>query len=194
MKKSGILIGGICVWALSLAGCAYKSDGCEQSSNKRVQAHQCAQTKSQCIPCNEQLKKSQVKQDRRPLLERIEEKKLEVTLPKSTPVLKCNQKLTVRVTGQGVAPCNGACSPAQAFALAKRAAIADAYRLMAEKVSGVYVEGRDYVKNMAVKSTLVRTYVSACVKNANIVETTFKDGLCEVEMEITLSYADLALL
>jgi hypothetical protein len=40
---------------------------------------------------------------------------------------------------------------------------------------------------MMVKRSTVRTSVAAMVRNANIVETTFKEGLCEVEMEITLS-------
>ena len=108
-------------------------------------------------------------------------------LPKNTPVLTANKPLKIRVVGQGVAPCNGTCSPAQAYAMAKRAAIADAYRLIAEKVKGVYVEGEDYIKNMMVKRSTVKTYVQATVRNANVVETTFKDGLCEVEMEISLS-------
>jgi hypothetical protein len=112
-------------------------------------------------------------------------------LPKNTPVLKYDKPLKITVTGQGVAPCNGTCSPAQAYAMAKRAAIADAYRLIAEKVKGVYVEGDDYIKNMMVKRSTVKTYVQATVRNANIVETTFKEGLCEVEMEITLRRSQL---
>ena len=42
---------------------------------------------------------------------------------------------------------------------------------------------------MMVKRSTVRTSVNAMVKNASIVETTFKDGLCEVEMEIILSHS-----
>ncbi len=99
--------------------------------------------------------------------------------------------IIISVTGQGVAPINTT-SPAQAYALAKRAAIADAYRLLAEKVMGVNIEGQDLIKNMMVKRSTVRTQVYALVKNANIVETTFRDGLCEVEMEIKLSYKDFA--
>jgi hypothetical protein len=30
------------------------------------------------------------------------------------------------------------------------------------------------------------------IRNATIIETTFKEGLCEVEMEISLSYSDFA--
>jgi len=112
-------------------------------------------------------------------------------VPKNTPVLSYDKPLKISVVGQGVAPCNGTCSPAQAYAMAKRAAIADAYRLIAEKVKGVYVEGDDYIKNMMVKRSTVKTFVQATIRNANVVETTFKDGLCEVEMEISLSRSQL---
>jgi len=113
-------------------------------------------------------------------------------LPQNTPVLTCDKPLKVTVIGQGVAPCNGACSPSQAYALAKRAAIADAYRLIAEKVKGVYVEGDDLIKNMMVKRSTIKTSVAACIRNANVTETTFKDGLCEVEMEVVLSHSQFA--
>ena len=104
--------------------------------------------------------------------------------------LSQNTTLHVSVIGQGVSPMNTV-SPAQAYALAKRAAIADGYRMIAERVKGVYVEGQDTIQNMMVKRSTVRTYINATVRNANIVETTFKEGLCEVEMEIVLSYAEL---
>ena len=94
----------------------------------------------------------------------------------------------ISVVGQGVAPVNTT-SPAQAYALAKRAAIADAYRMVAEKVKGVRVEGQDLIKNMMVKRSTVRTYVDAMVREANIVETNFQEGLCEVEMEIVLKHS-----
>ena len=114
------------------------------------------------------------------------------TAAKAAPeVLTAEKPLLISVVGQGVAPVNTN-SPAQAYALAKRAATADAYRLIAEKVKGVNVDGQDLIKNMMVKRSTVRTSVQAMVRNANIVETTFKDGLCEVEMEITLSHADFA--
>lgn len=104
------------------------------------------------------------------------------------PVLERNRTMLISVVGQGVAPMNTQ-SPAQAYALAKRAATADAYRLVAEKVKGVRVDGQDVIKNMMVKRSTVRTSVDAMIRNANIVETTFKEGLCEVEMEITIAHS-----
>lgn len=106
-------------------------------------------------------------------------------------VLKENRSIHISVVGQGVAPMNTS-SPAQAYALAKRAAIADAYRAIAEKVKGVRVDGQDTVKNMMMQKSTIRTYVQAMVKNANVIETTFKEGLCEVEMEIVISHSDFA--
>jgi len=96
--------------------------------------------------------------------------------------------IRINVTGQGVAPTMTS-SPAQAYALAKRAAIADAYRLLAEKVKGVRIEGSDKIKNMMVQRSEVRTFVDAVIAEAEIIETIFKDGLCEVEMELTLDPA-----
>ena len=100
-------------------------------------------------------------------------------------------QIRISVVGEGVAPLNTS-SPAQAYALAKRAAIADAYRLIAEKVKGVRVEGQDSISNMMMQRSTVRTTVDAMIRNANLVDTRFKEGLCEVEMEIVLSYSQFA--
>jgi len=170
---------------LGFSGCAYKTVSDTDQCSKTYTATNCNQPNAKpiqnntpceptCTPCPQAPKVAPKPQ-----------------LPKNTPILTANKPLKIRVTGQGVAPCNGTCSPSQAYAMAKRAAIADAYRLIAEKVKGVYVEGEDYIQNMMVKRSTVRTSVSAMVRNANIVETTFKEGLCEVEMEITLSRSQL---
>ena len=110
---------------------------------------------------------------------------------KNAIILQQSSSLSISVVGQGVAPMNTT-SPAQAYALAKRAAVADAYRLIAEKAKGVHIDGQDLIKDMMVKRSIIRTSVEAVIKNANIIETTFKEGLCEVEMEITLSHSDFS--
>ena len=122
--------------------------------------------------------------DKAPAVKETEAQAQEATL---TPA----KEMRISVVGQGVAPASTA-SPAQAYALAKRAAITDAYRMIAEKVKGVRVEGQDLIKDMMVKRSTVRTHVDAMVRQANIVETTFKEGLCEVEMEIVLSHSQFA--
>jgi hypothetical protein len=188
MKKylaSSLLIG---ISLTLFSGCAYKTttgiDQCGRSYtdityrqyNKdcNPRSRTLILTKNECDPC-----------DVTPTLTLQEMPKL----PKNTPILKADKPLRISVVGQGVAPCNGSCSPSQAYALAKRAAIADAYRLIAEKVKGVYVEGNDLIKNMMVKRSTIKTSVAASVRNANVVETTFKEGLCEVEMEVVLSHS-----
>jgi hypothetical protein len=104
------------------------------------------------------------------------------------PILKSQNELVITVTGQGVAPSVTA-SPAQALILAKRAAMIDGYRLIAERVNGVQVEGQDTIKNMMLTQSSTKTSVEALVRGAKITNTTFKEGLCEVEMEIALSYS-----
>lgn len=107
------------------------------------------------------------------------------------PSLNSSQELVITVFGQGVAPTVTA-SPAQAYALAKRAAMADGYRQIAERIKGVTVEGQDSVKNMMMQRSTVRTSVDAVVRGANIIDTNFKDGLCEVELEVVLSYSQFS--
>lgn len=107
------------------------------------------------------------------------------------PLLSSSQQLVITVFGQGVAPSVTA-SPAQAYALAKRAAMADGYRQIAERVKGVSVEGQDTIKNMMLQRSNVSTSVNALVRGANIIDTNFKDGLCEVELEVVLSYSQLS--
>ncbi|WP_434637829.1 LPP20 family lipoprotein [Sulfurimonas sp. NW7] len=186
MKKNIITGSVITILALGFSACAYKqqcgTDECGHSYIDRT--YRSYNTTKQCNAQKPPIVKQKVKTIQTA-------KKTLPTLPKNTQVLQCNKPLRISVVGQGVAPCNGACSPAQALALAKRAAIADAYRLIAEKVKGVYVEGNDYVKNMMIKKSTIRTHVAACLRNTNIVETSFKDGLCQVEMEIKLKYADI---
>ena len=95
----------------------------------------------------------------------------------------------ISVTGEGTAPVF-AQTPAQAYLLAKRAAINDAYRLLTERVKGVHIEGKDTIENMAVKESSIKTKVSAMIRNATVVGTTYKNGLCEVEMEINIDKND----
>ncbi len=142
------------------------------------------------IQANEAREESQKTMDKLAQVKAQREEEL-ATMAAQEEILRQNKSMHVSVIGQGVAPMNTS-SPAQAYALAKRAAIADAYRAIAEKVKGVRVDGQDTIKNMMVQKSTIRTYVQAIVRNADIVETTFKEGLCEVEMEIVISHSDFA--
>lgn len=97
-----------------------------------------------------------------------------------------NAEKVFAVNGEGIAPQNTV-SPAQAMALAKRAAVADAYRQMAEKLYGVKISAKDTIKDAALYDSRIVSQVDGLVKNATIVENSFKDGLYKVRMELSMN-------
>jgi hypothetical protein len=121
-----------------------------------------------------------------PVVVQPQPKLQKIELPPENCTLSATNTIHFQVVGQGVAPVN-TISPAQAKALAKRAAIADAYRQLGEKICGVRVEGRDLIRNMMISRSTVRTQIDAMIRNARILDTKFSDGLCEVEMEVTVN-------
>ncbi|MCE3047419.1 LPP20 family lipoprotein [Helicobacter kayseriensis] len=103
----------------------------------------------------------------------------------NSPILTANNIIELNAVGMGVAP-ESSISPSQALALAKRAAIVDAYRQIGEKMYGIKVNGQDTVKDMMLQNSVVKTKVQALIRNAEITETVYKDGLCQVSMELKL--------
>ena len=77
-------------------------------------------------------------------------------------------------------------NPAQAKILAKRAALADAYRKMAERVNGVMVHGQDKIDNMVVTKSVVTTRVNALLRNAKKVDEKCEWNVCQVTLELRL--------
>ncbi len=102
--------------------------------------------------------------------------------------LNNNPDRVFAVNGEGIAPQNTV-SPSQAMALAKRAAVADAYRQMAEKLYGVQINAKDTIKNAALFDSRIVSQVSGLVRDAAITENTFKDGLFVVRMELKMNGA-----
>lgn len=93
---------------------------------------------------------------------------------------------TVRADGYGTAPAAQS-GTGQAQLLARRAAIVDAWRNLAEAVQGVQVDAETTVHDMSVNSDSIRTRVSATVRGARIVSAEMQaDGVCHVVMEIPL--------
>ena len=89
----------------------------------------------------------------------------------------------IRVEGLGIAPADA--RGAQAEALARRAALSDAYRQLAEQINGVNVDATTTVESMMLMNTTVRTHVTALIKGAQIIdESTRRDGSYVVTMEI----------
>ncbi len=103
----------------------------------------------------------------------------------NTPILTPNNIIELNAVGMGVAP-ESTISPSQALALAKRAAIVDGYRQLGEKMYGIRVNAQDTVKDMVLQNSVIKTRVNALIRNAEITETIYKDGLCQVSMELKL--------
>jgi len=92
----------------------------------------------------------------------------------------------VKAIGTG-APSSKAKTQAQARILARRAAIVDAYRNLAEAVEGLQVDSETTVENLEITSDIIKTKVSAFIKGAQLVsEQQLPDGSYEVIMQIKL--------
>lgn len=74
--------------------------------------------------------------------------------------------------------------------LARRAAVVDGYRALAEQVYGVQVNADSTIEKMAVENDTIRTNVSAVIKGAKIVdEGTYNDGSYWVKLSLPV-YGD----
>lgn len=92
---------------------------------------------------------------------------------------------TMKVTGSGAPPTKG--SAAQKRLMARRAAIADGYRQLAELINGVRVDAETIVRDFVTESDTIRTQVSALIKGAKIGDTRYlSDGSVEVDMMLDM--------
>ena len=82
---------------------------------------------------------------------------------------------TIEVTGMGVAPPN-AINQLQGQMPARRAAVADAYRMIAELVKGVNVDSETTVDMMMTTSDVIRTKVNATIKGAVVISEQALNG------------------
>jgi len=103
----------------------------------------------------------------------------------NSPRLLRPRIIKVSGVGEGVPPVNTV-SPAQAKALARRAAIADAYRSLAEKMYGIRLSAKDRIRDLIAQRTEVRTAVYGIIRGATIDEEEWKDGLYKVVLVVNL--------
>ncbi len=91
----------------------------------------------------------------------------------------------VEADGYGLPP-DYAVSEAQSRHMARRAAIADAQRNLAEQISGVQVDSETTVKKLQVEEDSIRTHVSALLKGAKVISEAYEDGAYHVVMALPL--------
>ena len=125
---------------------------------------------------------TKVKQEPKVIVQKVDREDIKRILQEEKFIyLNNNPDRVFAVNGEGIAPQNTV-SPAQARALAKRAAVADAYRQMAEKLYGVQINAKDTIKNAALFDSRIVSQVNGLVRDATITENTFKDGMYTVRM------------
>lgn len=96
------------------------------------------------------------------------------------------ERASVEAYGYGVAKSENEGS-ARGKILARRAAVADAYRNLAEIIQGVQVNSETTMHNLAVQDDTIRVRVDSLVKGAEIVKEAYEaDGTYSVSMRIPL--------
>lgn len=92
-----------------------------------------------------------------------------------------------RITAEGFGTPPANAYGAKANIMARRAAIVDAQRNLAEQVNGVQVDAETTVENFVINSDIVKTKVSALIKGAVVVEEhAMPDGSYRVVMSMPL--------
>lgn len=96
------------------------------------------------------------------------------------------QEGIVTAIGTGVRP-NNIASEAQGTILARRAAIVDGYRALAEQIYGVQVDSNTTVEQLMVVEDKTKTAVSGLIKNAKILkEEQLPNGAYQVMLSVNL--------
>lgn len=96
-------------------------------------------------------------------------------------------KGVIRVTGIGAGKDTYKKKPGVYRAQAKRAAMMDAQRNLAETIKGVQINSESTMRDLELESDLVRTRVDAIIRGMNEISSKYyEDGTCEVVLEMPL--------
>jgi len=95
--------------------------------------------------------------------------------------------ITLYAVGRGAPPKDSEFSEVQKYLLAERAAISDGYRLLSEKLEGVFVDAYSKTSDYVVDYDRIHLATRAFLKGVEITSIKHKDnGVCQVEMKITI--------
>ncbi len=153
----------------------------------------CMQPQSQCNSCSPNTQyKPQMQTQYQPLpkfnqTQNLNKKPSGACVITNIPGLQKNCVLRMEAVGVGVAPAEGMESTAQAMAMARRAAILEAYKALAEKLYGIKINGRETLKNMMLQNESLRAYIQGVIRGANIEEESYNNGMYKVVMSLKVN-------
>jgi hypothetical protein len=95
----------------------------------------------------------------------------------------------IRAAGYGAPPpLRPGVPPGQVRLLAERAAKADAYRNLLERVKGVRIEGETTVQDFIARNDIIRTRVDGVLRGARVTSSrVMPDKTYEVELEVRIA-------
>lgn len=96
-----------------------------------------------------------------------------------------NERTFIAV-GEGLIPTN-VTNKSRALVLARKAALADAYKRMGEKLYGVKISSSETIKDAMLQSSRIVAKVNGLIKDATIIEEKFIDGIYKLKLELKLS-------
>lgn len=97
--------------------------------------------------------------------------------------------VTFQVTGKGLEPEN-ALTKGEAILMAERAAVADGYRQLVEKVRGVYVDAYMKAGRGAVNQDTIQVHTQSWLRGTEVMEITQADyGITEARLRLRINFS-----
>jgi hypothetical protein len=93
---------------------------------------------------------------------------------------------TFLAVGEGLVP-RDVTDKSRALVLARKAALADAYKRLGEKLYGVKISSTENVKDAMLQNSRIVAKVHGLIKDATIVEEKFIDGIYKLKLELKIS-------